>query len=387
MSCGNAGGRGVKAVKNRVKNALKNVYSNVFKREFVNAYNYEAGKIKSAPGIAVSSLAGMMAAAVLSGCGVRAQEPDSPYVISEDQKLVLYTSHKIEVYGPIVKEFEERTGIWVDVHAGGSTEMLEEVKASAGLNACDVMFGGGVEIYEAYQEYFEPYACSQSGKLDTKYRSPENMWTIFTELPIVFIYNNKLVGQDEAPRGWAEFLGDKWKGRIAFADPRKSGTSYTALATMAQILKMDEEEVLLQFAEALDGNISAGSGEVLEEVAAGVRLVGITLEETAKKGIAAGADIGMVYPEEGTSAVPDGCALVKGAPHADNARLFIDFTVSDDVQALAVGQFCRRTVRTDMQRQQDNSQALGNLKIVDFDLHWAGEHQEEILKRWGDLVD
>lgn len=327
------------------------------------------------------------ASVLLSGCGNTAQVQAPVYEIGEDQKLVLYTSHKEEVYGPIVKEFEERTGIWVDVHAGGTTEMLEAVKTEAGLGTCDVMFGGGVESYEAYRDYFEPYACRQSELLDAKYRSEKDMWTIFTELPIVFIYNSKLVSEEQAPMSWGEFLGEKWRGQIAFADPRKSGTSYTALATMAQILGLDEEQMLEQFAAALDGKLSAGSGEVVREVGAGVRLVGITLEEAAKKEIAAGADIGMVYPAEGTSAVPDGCALVKGAPHEENAKQFIDFTVSNDVQDLAVDQFCRRSVRTDMQRQQDDIQALGTMKIVDFDLQWAGEHQDDILKRWAELVD
>ena len=324
---------------------------------------------------------------VLSGCGGAAGPKANEYKIGEDQKLVLYTSHKAEVYGPIVKEFEERTGIWVDVRAGGTTEMLEAVKAESGLSTCDVMFGGGVESYEAYREYFEPYACSQSSLLDDKYRSPENMWTIFTELPIVFIYNSKLVSEEQAPVSWGEFLKERWTGQIAFADPRKSGTSYTALATMAQILELDEAEMMDQFVTVLDGKLSAGSGEVVREVSAGVRLVGITLEEAAKKEIAAGADIGMVYPIEGTSAVPDGCALVKGAPHEENAKLFIDFTVSNDVQDLAVDQFCRRSVRTDMQREQEDVEALGTLKIIDFDLKKAGERQEEVLKHWAELVD
>ncbi|MDD3252968.1 MAG: ABC transporter substrate-binding protein [Lachnospiraceae bacterium] len=343
-----------------------------------------------------SGLAGLLAGIVgismlLSGCGQMTGQADLPPEIGEDKKLILYTSHKAEVYGPIVKEFEERTGIWVDVHAGGTTEMLEAVKASSGKQACDVMFGGGVESYEAYRDYLEPYACSQSDLLDPQYASPEHTWTIFTELPIVFIYNNKLVSEEDAPRSWEEFLGDKWKGQIAFADPRKSGTSYTALSTMIQITgregSMDIEDTLNQFTEALDGNISAGSGELIKEIGDGFRLVGITLEEAARKEIAAGLDIGMVYPLEGTSAVPDGCALVKGAPHPDNAKLFIDFTVSNDVQNLAMDQFCRRTARTDLQRDTENVHALGMLEIIPFDLEWAGRHQTELLEQWTKRID
>ena len=58
------------------------------------------------------------------------------------------------------------------------------------------------------------------------------------------------------------------------------------------------------------------------------------MEETALQHISAGEDIALVYPADGTACVPDGSALVKGAPHEENARRFLDFTVSRDVQSL-----------------------------------------------------
>ena len=50
----------------------------------------------------------------------------------EENKLVVYTSHKEEVYAPIIKEFEERTGIWVELHTGGTSELLEEIAEGNG---------------------------------------------------------------------------------------------------------------------------------------------------------------------------------------------------------------------------------------------------------------
>lgn len=51
-----------------------------------------------------------MAGAMLlfTGCS---QTQEEIYQIPEDKKLVIYTSHKEDVYEPIIKEFEERTGI------------------------------------------------------------------------------------------------------------------------------------------------------------------------------------------------------------------------------------------------------------------------------------
>ena len=69
--------------------------------------------------------------------------------VSEEKRLTVYTSHKQEVYAPIIKEFEERTGIWVEVVPGGTTELLERIREEGEKGSCDVMFGGGVESYES----------------------------------------------------------------------------------------------------------------------------------------------------------------------------------------------------------------------------------------------
>ncbi|RHS64385.1 hypothetical protein DW954_12400 [Clostridium sp. AM45-5] len=91
---------------------------------------------------------------------------------------------------------------------------------------------------------------------------------------------------------------------------------------------------------------------MLDEVSEGTYLVGLTLEETAKKYIDRGAAISIVYPREGTSAVADGCAVIRGAEHEENAKLFVDFIVSPDVQRLAVEKLYRRTVRDDITPDQ-----------------------------------
>ena len=324
----------------------------------------------------------LLAAALCFSCVKVKRDQTDTWGLDENKKLIVYTSHKEEVYGPIIQEFEERTGIWVEVRAGGTTELLEAIRQEEGSSTCDVMFGGGVESYEAYKDCFWPYECGQKEALNLRYQSEDNLWTPFTELPIVFIYNNKLVEEDETPKGWEELLTDTWKGKIAFADPGKSGSSCTVLATMIQVLDMDEHAVLERFAKVLDGKIAEGSGAVVDEVSSGARLVGITLEETARKRIASGADIAVIYPEEGTSSVPDGCALVKDAPHEENAKKFIDFTVSRDVQRLAVERFMRRTIRTDISQEAEED----TMKIIEFDLEWAGRQREEILEVWDTLM-
>ncbi len=308
-------------------------------------------------------------------------ELNQKYALEEDQKLIVYTSHKKEVYEPVIKEFEERTGIWVEVITGGTNEMLERIASEDGKNSGDVMFGGGVDSLNAYSDYFVSYRAGQSDKLDQTYCSEEDKWTAFSKLPIVFIYNKKLVYPAGTPRSWEELLNAHWKGKIAFAAPGKSGTSYTALSTMIQALseEMTEDQIIQAFITNLAGKVSADSGEVLEDVISGDCLVGITLEEAALKKIAEGKEMGMVYPREGTSAVPDGSAIIKNAPHENNAQLFLDFTVSEDVQRLLVDKCCRRSVRNDIEQKS-------RIEEIPYNLEWSSTHQKEILEKWSEQM-
>ena len=142
----------------------------------------------------------LAAALALTGCAA-GTEPPSGYAPDEAQRLTIYTSHKEEVYRPIVREFEERTGIWVTVVTGGTNELLERIAAESGAPRADVMFGGGVESLESYRDEFVPYTCAEAAHLQPQFRAEDDLWTPFSALPVVLIYNRKLVGDGELTAG------------------------------------------------------------------------------------------------------------------------------------------------------------------------------------------
>ena len=319
----------------------------------------------------------LLAALFLSAC--QKTERTTEYTPDESMRLTIYTSHKEEVYMPIVREFEERTGIWVDVITGGTNELLERIESQQDNVEADVMFGGGVESLKAYEHCFSPYVVGSSGSIREPHQAEDAVWTPFSALPVVLIYNTKLVSPDKIT-GWSSLSDPIFWGRIAFADPAISGSSFTALAT--QILAgKSMDKTLATLAENLQGKILSSSGDVLNAVADGSYLVGITLEETALKYIAAGADLAMVYPEEGTSCVPDASAIVKGAPHSENAKRFLDFTVSYEVQQMLSESSYRRPVRSDIPAGE-SLLPLQDIVLVDYDIDWACKNRDVILSDW-----
>ena len=327
--------------------------------------------------------AALALALLLSGCGA-GRDAGYGFAPPEEDRLVIYTSHKEEVYGALVKEFSERTGIWVEVVTGGTNELLERIAAEADAPECDVMFGGGVESLVAYEGYFEPYTCSGAAVIKAGFRPEGDYYTPFSSLPMVLICNPKVVGEGEVD-SWRDLLDEKWKGKIAFADPTVSGSSYTAALTLLSCVPGDDWAILERFVDNLDGQVLPDSGDVVESVRSGANYIGITLEAMVLQQQVQGADVSIVYPREGTSSVPDGSALVLGAPHPDNAKAFLEFVQGEDVQELVVDEFSRRPVRTDV-AEPDYLPPEEALHIIDYDVRWAGGLKEEFTQRWLELM-
>lgn len=321
-------------------------------------------------------LAGMLAALSLCGCASSGSGLDT-YAPPEDKRLVVYTSHKEDVYRPIVREFEQRTGIWVEVITGGTNELLERIRLESEEPAADVMFGGGVESAAAYSSCFEAFRCAEYGQIDSRYQADLDYWTPFSALPVVLIYNTKLVEPGKVTR-WKDLGRPEFRGEIAFADPAVSGSSFTALVTCMTAMDGTSLEWMV---DALEYQQLNGSGEIVKAVADGTCLVGITLEETALRQLEEGANLAIVYPADGTSCVPDGTAIVRGAPHKENAELFVEFTMGVDVQQNLGSRFHRRSIREDIPLGEGYV-PLEELTLVPYPADWVVRNREWLLVQW-----
>ena len=65
--------------------------------------------------------------------------------------------------------------------------------------------------------------------------------------------------------------------------------------------------------------------------------------------------------------------------HPENARRFLDFTVSYEVQRLLAEQFCRRSVRKDL---PSALMPLEDISLVDYDVEEASAGRDAVLMTW-----
>lgn len=318
---------------------------------------------------------------LLSACGKKTAGP----MFAQTQvpaDLVICTDQEPLVYEPVVKEFEERTGLSVEVQAGTSEnvrQMFEQAKD------WDLAFGVSTELLDEYAALWMPYESAQEAAVAETFRSVDHSWSAFSVLPLVIMYNTNVVTYRELPVGWASLLEPRWKGRVAFADPEKSDISLTALAAAA-LVSPEKEQYVQELAGKLDHNLLENIAQVKEEILDGRCSVGVTTEETAQALRSSGADVDYIYPEEGTLLVLEGTAIRRGTVHEETAKQFLEFTLSKDVQKILMDSQSRRSVRQDVETPK-GMDALERLPLPDADFETISMEKRKILESWKSISD
>lgn len=303
--------------------------------------------------------------------------------------VVVYSPHDADPLNAGVNLFMEKyPNIQVEVVAAGTGELCNRISAESANPIADVLWGGGADSLAAFKDYFEPYVCANDDVIDPAYKDPDGYWIGESPLPMVLFYNKELLEKDglTAPTSWKDLTNPEWKGKIAYCLPSKSGSAYTQLCTMllAEGGKENGWDFIEKLYDNLDGRIVDSSSKCHKMVADGEFYVGLTIEKSAIK-YADDDSVGFVYPNDGTSAVPDGVALVKNSPNEENAKLFIDFVTSKECQEEQSKDWGRRPVRNDVE-VGDGMAKLSELKLVDYDFDWAANEKETIIEKFNDIM-
>lgn len=333
------------------------------------------------PGILTFTLLGALCAAVLTSC----QSAVEPMPMPAVPDLVIYTAQEEEVYEPVIKEFEERTNLMVKVEKGSSEELVGRLDREEGDEAdWDVVFGVGTETLEQAKEYWQVYKSPEAVFITENFQCADNRWTSFSALPLVIMYNTNVVTYRELPVGWNSLLEPRWKGRIAFVDPCQSDMYSAAVVTAVHTWEKDGD-YLAKLMENLEYSTLNSMQDVNAGILDGRYSLGVTMEESAQALLSEGADVDYIYPQEGTTAIPDGTAILKGCANPDAARQFLDFTVSRDTQRILVSDLNRRSVRSDVSPQPGLS-PIRKLPLIDMDLEELSREKKNVLARWNGIL-
>jgi iron(III) transport system substrate-binding protein len=321
-------------------------------------------------------LAGLAVTALLLGT--------TGVAIAQEGRVSVYTAHKAEIVERLIPEFEKLTGIKADIVKAGSGDIINRVRAEAANPQADVIWSIGAELLEANSDLLESYTPKDAELIDEAFRT-ESAWIPYTGILTVLMVNTNLLQPEEYPRTWLDLADGRFAEQVSSARADSSGSAFIQLATVLRIYGTDDAgwghyaNIFENFA------LSESSGAVPRFVNDGEAAVGITLEDNAYLYAKGGGPVAIVYPEDGTSALADGMALVKGAPNPEAGKAFLDWALSKETQELAVQELGRRPIRTDVAPSGD-LKPMSEIELIDYDISWAAEHRDEFMERWNELL-
>ena len=256
--------------------------------------------------------------------------------------VVIYVAHDQDYSEPILKEFEEKTGMIVkikyDTELTKTVGLVNELIAEKDNPRADVFWNNEVSRSIQLKEEFvtKPYCSVSSINISEKYKDKECYWTGFAARARVIIYNTNLVNESEAPTSIYELADEKWKGKVCIANPL-FGTTGSHIAALFALMGDERAKEFLRDLKENEIQIVSSNSMVKDQVVAGECWVGITDTDDANDAIVGGKPVKMVFPDQseeqiGTLIIPNSVMLINGAPHEENGKKLIDYLLSREVE-------------------------------------------------------
>jgi len=189
----------------------------------------------------------------------------------------------------------------------------------------------------------------------------------------------------EGPKCWADLTKPEYKGEVQVANPNSSGTAYTFLATMVQILGEDEAFAYLK---KLNDNINqyTKSGAAPSQAASrGETLIGITFQhDLVTPAVTSAVPMVVVSPCEGTGFEVGSMSIIKGAPNLDNAKKWYDWALTPEAQALGAQANSFQIPSNKASPIPEAAPKLAEIKLINYDFakYGSSEERKRLLSRW-----
>lgn len=285
------------------------------------------------------ALASMVLA--LAACG-RQRNTNNAESGARDKEVTVYVSTDRVFSEPILKAFEEKTGIKVnavyDTEETKSTGLANRLLAEKNNPQADVFWSNEPvrTLVLKNRGVLAPYKSPTADGIADTFRDPDGYWTGFSARLRVIVYNTKLVKPEEAPSSVFDLANPKWKGQVAIADPRFGTTSFHVAAIYAE-LGDDRADEFFRRLKANDVKIVAANSVVLDAVARGELKAGLTDTDDVNVALEDKRPVAMVLPDRdgiGVPVMPNMVSLIAEAPHSGAGKKLIDYLLSPEVEKL-----------------------------------------------------
>ncbi|HES6651609.1 TPA: extracellular solute-binding protein [Streptococcus pyogenes] len=314
------------------------------------------------------------------------------YIFSSSKKdsakeLVILTPNSQTILTGTILAFEEKYGVKVRLIQGGTGQLIDQLgRKDKPLNA-DIFFGGNYTQFESHKDLFESYVSPQVSTVISDYQLPSHRATPYTINGSVLIVNNELA-RGLHITSYEDLLQPALKGKIAFADPNSSSSAFSQLTNIllakGGYTSSEAWEYVKRLLLSMNSIRATSSSDVYESVAEGKMIVGLTYEDPCINLQKSGANVSIVYPDEGTVFVPSSVAIIKKAKAMKEAKQFINFILSSDVQNAFGQSTSNRPIRRDAQTSHE-MKPLDEIITLKEDYGYVTRHKKKILNTYNRL--
>ncbi|WP_171166230.1 2-aminoethylphosphonate ABC transporter substrate-binding protein [Streptomyces sp. I05A-00742] len=269
-------------------------------------------------------------------------------------------------YDRVFRDFEKRTGVKVKYVEGGSGEMVQRLARERSNTKADVIVTLPPFIQQADGKgLLQEYRPQGSDKVAAGDKDPAGKWTSVVNNYFCFIYNTKQL--KSPPKTWNDLLDAKFKGKLQYSTPGVAGDGTAVLVKAMH--DFGGKDAAMDFLGKLQKNNvgpSSSTGQLAPKTDKGELLVANGDVQMNFARMTTLRDQGIFFPagaagKPTTFSLPYAAGLVRKAPHSGNAKKFLDFLLSEDVQrqvSSAAGGFA---ARTDVKATDRNAAALAEI--------------------------
>ncbi|MDM0011019.1 ABC transporter substrate-binding protein [Variovorax sp. J22P168] len=288
--------------------------------------------------------------------------------------------------------FSRATGIRVQQAHKGTGEIGAQLRAEAANPKTDIWWGGTGDpfLQAAGEGLLDPYRPAYINDLHDwsvrQYAMSQNMVGGFYTSAMGFGFNTEVLKKKglPEPRCWADLIKPGYKGEVEMSHPATSGTGYTIVAGLVQMMG---EDAAFDYLKKLHRNTIAytRSGQAqAPNVAKGEVAVGISFIFGFDKWRHDKYPVRSIAPCEGTGYEIGGIALVKGARNKANAQRYYDWLMSPAGQAIGATAGSLQSPANKTFKPDPRIPSMDGVKLIKYDFEKYGQAAERkrLIDRW-----
>ncbi|MHA7776824.1 ABC transporter substrate-binding protein [Roseibium sp. M-1] len=317
------------------------------------------------------------------------------YTVSPAQAagdLNVICSADVVICEQLQADFEAANDIKVNMVRLSSGESYAKIRAESRNPKTDIWWGGTGDphLQAASEDLTEEYKSEKLAELHEwaqKQAESSGFKTVGVYAGALGWGYNTEIFKDKGfaePACWADLLKPELKGEIQVANPNSSGTAYTALASLVQIMG---EEKAFEYLKELNSNVSqytkSGSAPV-KAAARGETGLGIVFMHDAISQAASGFPVKAIAPCEGTGYEIGSMSIVKGAKNMDNAKVWYDWALTPEVQSRMKDAKSFQLPSNKAAEVPPEAPKFEDIKLIDYDFATYGnpDTRKALLERW-----